>query len=205
MDKPAISKATLGRLPAYYQYVTSDEVGETISAASIARALGYGEVQVRKDLNAVSGEGRPKIGYITTELIAKIRQVLGYDETIYAVVVGAGKIGRALLNHKKFDDYGLDIIAAFDTDPYVTGTLSSGKNVYHINQLEPFCREKGIRIGILTVPAEHAQEACNSMIHSGITAIWNFAEVKLDVPSNVVVKNENLALSLAYLNVMSKK
>ena len=119
-----VPKATLGRLPAYLGYLKQLE-SETVSATSISRALGFGEVQVRKDLGAVSGEGRPRVGYVTSELISSIEHCLGSGNIKKAVLVGAGKLGRALLDYSGFSEYGIEIAAAFDRDAGLWQTSSS--------------------------------------------------------------------------------
>ena len=115
MDKK-ISKSVLKRLPSYLSYLKSLQETDSpyISATALANALGMGEVQVRKDLAMVSDGGRPKIGYLRESLIDDIEQFLGYDNTTDAVLIGAGKLGQALLGYRGFDDYGLNILAAFD-------------------------------------------------------------------------------------------
>lgn len=188
-----VSKATLGRLPCYLEYVKKCN-SENISATKIAGDLGYGEVQVRKDLNAVCTAGRPRTGYKRAELEKCLSEILGENKVTSAVVVGAGKLGNALMNYGGFLEYGLEIIAAFDIEP------DESNGIYPVSQLEDFCTTNNIKIGILTVPADVADSTARKMTDSGITAIWNFAPVTLDVPENVKVKNENLALSLAHLN-----
>ena len=124
MDKK-VSKAVLKRLPGYLVYLKSiqDQEYPYISATALANALGMGEVQVRKDLASVSDGGRPKIGYLRDSLIDDIEQFLGYDNTTDAILIGAGKLGQALLDYKGFEEYGLNVLAAFDTNP--TKSLSS--------------------------------------------------------------------------------
>ena len=116
MDKSNIRKATLGRLPMYLKYLESlpQEENPYISAPKIARALGLGEVQVRKDLGGISRAGRPKYGFKTDELIESLKRYMGTDKTVNAVVVGAGKLGRALASFEGFSQYGVEIIASFD-------------------------------------------------------------------------------------------
>lgn len=176
---------------------------ETVSATTIAKALGLGEVQVRKDLNLVCGEGKPKIGYLTDNLISSIEKFLGADRPASAVIIGAGKLGSALQGYDGFKTYGLEIAAAFDTDADKTERHSEYA-VYPMEQLASFCRTHDIRIGIITVPASSAQQVCDEMILSGITAIWNFAPCTLSFPENVTVRQENLALSLAHLKLSVK-
>ena len=202
MERKEISKAVLKRLPGYLSYLKSTQDGASvyISATALANALGMGEVQVRKDLAAVSSGGRPKIGYLRESLIEDIQQFLGYDNTTDAILVGAGKLGQALLGYSGFDAYGLNILAAFDAKPTADAT-EDGKPIYPMDQLESFCRANKVLMGIITVPSEHAQSVCDQMIKSGIKAIWNFAPVHLDVPQSTLVQNENMATSLAVLSM----
>ena len=179
METKKISKSVLKRLPGYLSYLKSlpESAPSHISATALANALGMGEVQVRKDLALVSDGGRPKVGYLREALIDDIEQFLGYDNTTDAVLIGAGKLGRALMAYNGFSEYGLNILAAFDVHP------------------------KTEKMGIITVPAEAAQEVADQLIAEGIKAIWNFAPVHLDVPSSILVQNENMATSLAVLSV----
>jgi redox-sensing transcriptional repressor len=202
MAKKEISKAVLKRLPGYLAYLKTipEENSAYISATSLANALGMGEVQVRKDLAMVSDGGRPKVGYLRASLIDDIEQFLGYDNTTDAVLIGAGKLGQALMGYQGFDEYGLNILAAFDADPKMDKT-DEGKPVYHISKLPSFCRTHKVLMGIITVPAEGAQEVADLLIACGIKAIWNFAPKHLDVPSNILIQTENMATSLAVLSV----
>ena len=201
MDKK-ISKSVLKRLPGYHAYLKSVQNPDSpyISATAIANALNMGEVQVRKDLAMVSDGGRPKVGYIRENLIEDIEQFLGYDNTTDAILVGAGRLGQALLGYSGFEEYGLNILAAFDIRPD-TKSKDSGKPILPLDQMVPFCREHKILMGIITVPTEFAQEACDRMIQAGIKAIWTFAPTHLDVPDHVMVHNENMANSLAILSM----
>ena len=205
MKQTTVAKATLSRLPAYLQYLRDPKsgLGTNVSATIIARALGLGEVQVRKDLASVSGIGKPKVGYNTAELIKCLEHFLGYDQKSIAVVVGAGKMGRALLEYQGFESFGLEIVAAIDKDNRKTARDISDKRVLPMEEMKSYCLANQVRIGIITVPADSAQEVCDALIDSGITAIWNFAPVNLSVPEGINVAQENLALSLAYLNLQT--
>ena len=197
-----ISKAVLKRLPSYLAYLKSiqDQEYPYISATALANALGMGEVQVRKDLASVSDGGRPKIGYLRESLIDDIEQFLGYDNATDAVLVGAGKLGQALMDHKGFDEYGLNILAGFDIRPKVERT-EDGKPIYSMDKLESYCHSHMVRMAIITVPASHAQAVCDRLIKAGIKAIWNFAPTHLEVPPNILVQHENMATSLAVLSM----
>lgn len=197
-----ISKAVLKRLPTYLSYLKSlgADAPENISATTIAAALGMGEVQVRKDLALVSDGGRPKVGYPRAQLMDDLAQFLGYDNTNEAVLLGAGKLGRALMGYGGFSEYGLDIVAAFDTNPAAVGVDDSGKPILPVSELERVCAERNVLIGIITVPAAHAQQAADQLVKSGIKAIWNFAPAHIDAPADVLIQTQNMATSLAILS-----
>ena len=202
MEKKQISKSVLKRLPGYLAYLKNmpENAPPHISATALANALGMGEVQVRKDLAMVSDGGRPKIGYLRESLVDDIEQFLGYDNTTDAVLIGAGKLGQALMGYKGFDEYGLNILAAFDSNPKMEKT-DEGKPIYPIEKLAHFCRIHKVLMGIITVPAEGAQQVADQLIAGGIKAIWNFAPTHLDVPQGILVQTENMATSLAVLSV----
>ena len=205
MERKEVSKSVLKRLPAYLTYLKSVSAGGSpnISATALANALGMGEVQVRKDLAMVSDGGRPKIGYNRERLIEDLEQFLGYDNTTDAVLIGAGKLGQALLDYKGFDEYGLQILAAFDANPEKART-EGGKPIYPMEELEAFCRSNKVLMGIITVPPAHAQEVCDQLIASGIKAVWSFASAHLEVPENILVQYENMATSFAVLSMHLK-
>lgn len=202
MERKEISKAVLKRLPGYLSYLKTMQAGTSpyISATALANALGMGEVQVRKDLALVSDGGRPKIGYLRERLIDDLEQFLGYDNTTDAVLIGAGKLGQALLGYSGFAAYGLNIRAAFDTDPASEKTVD-GKPIYHLSQLPDYCKINKVLMGIITVPAEQAQPVCDQLIQCGIKAIWTFAPTHLEVPEHILVQYENMATSLAVLSM----
>lgn len=197
-----VSKAMLSRLPGYLNYLKSlpaDEI-TNISATALANALDLGDVQVRKDLAVVSGGGRRKTGHRREALIHDIETFLDNHNITDAILVGAGKLGQALLDYNGFEVFGLKIIAGFDRHPKLEKT-SEGTPIYPMGELEAFCRDRVIPVGIITVPAAHAQEICDRMIACGVQAIWNFAPVHLKVPDHIPVQNENLAVSLTELRM----
>lgn len=200
MDKISVSKATLGRIPRYLNFLKelSPDRVPYISATTISKELNLGEVQVRKDLAAVSGAGKPRLGYETEVLIEQLEDCLGYNKLTFAVLVGAGRLGRALLQYDGFERFGVKIKAAFDSNDKVIN-IDSKTEILPMNGFSDFCKEHKISLGIITVGEGSAQAVCDQMVKSGITAIWNFAPCKLQVPSGVLLQNENLALSLAHL------
>lgn len=195
-----VSVNTLQRLPTYLNYLKSLDDDGNISSTEIARALGLNDVQVRKDLSSVSSGGRPKVGYNIRGLILDLKEFLGYNAVNDAVMVGCGNLGRALMSYRGFREYGLRIVAGFDVSDDIVGEEVSGKPVLPLLGLPQYCRENGIRIGVITTPAQAAQKACDLLMEGGIKAVWNFAPAHITVGEGVLVQNENMACSLALLS-----
>lgn len=203
MKTTDVSRAALGRISVYLKFIESlPQDVETVSATTIAKALGFGEVQVRKDLGAICGSGKPRIGYTVSDLKASLEYLID-SRNGKTVIVGAGKLGRALLDYGGFSDYGLDILAAFDTE--VSQNNASGKPILPIDGLHDFCKENNVSIGVIAVPAKAAQEVCDKLCQSGIKAIMSFAPCKLTAPEGVAIQYENMALSLAHLKTQIKQ
>lgn len=199
MEPKKVSKKLLKRLPVYLNYLRAlPESIINISATTIAKSMGLGDVMVRKDLAKVSNGGRRKLGYIRENLIRDIEKFLDMNSTACAIIVGAGKIGQALLAYEGFEKSGIQILAGFDVDPPAR-QADGAKPIYPADSLEAFCHDTEVTVGIITVPAEYAQSVCDRLVACGIRAIWNFAPVHLKVPNNVFVQSENLAASLTAL------
>lgn len=204
MEPVVISKKLLKRLPMYLAHLKSLPEESNVSATAMAKELGLGEVMVRKDLAKISETGRRRTGRSRDRLIQDIQEYLALTAETPTVIVGAGKLGRALLDYEGFESSGFQILAAFDQDPG-SADSKSGKIVLPMSRMEAFCRYYHVRIGIITVPAENAQEVCNQLVSCGVDAIWNFAPVHLKVPGHVTVQSENLAVSLTALRIQMRK
>lgn len=189
----------LRRLPMYLNYLKTYS-NDRISSRQLAQALGLGEILVRKDLAAVSNGGRSKIGHYCAQLTADIERFLDFHNVTEVVLVGAGKLGQALMDHSGFEETGMNIVCAFDIAPETKRTVG-GKPIYPMSKLNAYCRRNNIRMGIITVPPDQAQAVCYALADSGVLAIWNFAPVHLDAPKNVLVQNENLVESLTSLRM----
>lgn len=199
-----VSRATLGRIPAYLKYLKALPTHiKNISATAISKELGLGEVQVRKDLGAICGSGKPKIGYLTEELIQSLESFLG-PRNGGTVIIGAGKLGRALLDYSVFSDYGLDVMAAFDIKVTEEELSASGKKILPMRDFPDFCKQHDVKIGIIAVPPESAQEVCNLLYENGVKAMWCFAPCQLYKPADAIIQYENMALSLAHLKMQIK-
>lgn len=198
----ALSQGTLQRLPQYLIMLKAElhEGHTSVTADSIASVVRVSPSQIRHDLTSCGMNRAPGESYDVAELTKLIEHSLGYDDISNAVIVGAGQLGRALLSYQNYSDYGVDVIAAFDADESLVGREIAGRPVLSVKRMSSLCRRMKVHIGIITVPASHAQEACDRLLEGGIQAIWNFAPVHLKVPDNVIVKNEIIAVSLGELS-----
>lgn len=189
------------RLSLYLHYLKQLPPEVTrISATIIARDLGLGEVLVRKELSfASSAAGRPKTGYVVSTLIRALENFLGYNQLSRAIVVGAGKLGSALMSYEDAADYGLYVAAGFDTNESLIGTQIAGRPVLAMEDLEQFCRQQPADIAIIAVPKSEAQATCDRLVACGFRSIWSFVPVALRVPEGVLLHYENMSASIALL------
>ncbi|HCM27371.1 MAG TPA: redox-sensing transcriptional repressor Rex [Treponema sp.] len=204
-----VAAPSIRRLPSYLHIVRQAQRDgfEYISGTVIAQELNLEPIQVRKDLSITGIIGKPKKGYPIHALVAAIEHFLDWDSIRDAVLVGAGNLGSALTGYQEFHFHGLNVVAAFDRDPKKVGTTVHGVPVLSMDTIELQVRNLGVRMAILTVPFSSAQESADALVRAGITAIWNFTNVKLKVPDHVVVQKEDLSSGYAMLCVMlqSKK
>ncbi len=190
--------AVIKRLTVYLQFLRQlPPEPSHISATTIAKSIGYGDVQVRKDLASVSGEGKPKTGYEIENLKKALENYLGFNSPKKAVIVGAGKLGTALLGFDEFSHWGLEIAAAFDIKKR---SQHSDKPIYPMSKFKEFCEKENIKIAIITVPASSAQQVCDMICETDVKAIWSFAPTHLYVPEGITVQYENMAASLATIS-----
>jgi redox-sensing transcriptional repressor len=197
------SKNQLQRYPIYLKYFKElqSQGLEDVSSPRIARALGYSEEQIRKDLQAVSDDaGRPKKGRNVDKLIENIESFLGYRGQSEAFLLGTGHLGAALMNYPNFQEMGLSISEGFDVDANKIGKNVAGKPVLDMHDLPTEMAKHHCKIVILAVPVGVAQEVADYAIGCGALGIWNFAPTHINVPDAVVIENVNLASSLAVLN-----
>jgi redox-sensing transcriptional repressor len=204
MNRRKVSYApSVRRLPSYLLIAKQafDAGDEYISGTLIAGELSLEPIQVRKDLAITGISGRPKRGYPVGPLITAIESYLNWDRRVDAVLVGAGNLGSALVGFPGFKQHGLHIIAAFDADPGKTGKVIHGASIYAMEDLGTRIPELGVLMAVLTVPSTMAQAVADQMAAAGIKAIWNFTNVKIKVPEDVVVQNEDLSSGYAMLSM----
>ena len=198
-----VSTKQLERFPIYLNHLLAlkKEGKINTSAPQIAAVLGFSEEQVRKDLQVVTkSSGKPKAGRVIDELIHDINEFLGYGDTTGAVVVGCGHLGEAFMKYEGFLEYGLEILAGFDVASKKIGKIINGKKIYSMNNLEKIIMQLNVQIAIITVPSEEAQGVVDRLGNCGIKGIWNFANVHISAPDDVVIETVNLASSLAVLS-----
>ena len=201
-NKGEVPTAVIRRLPKYHRYLGDlIRAGEKrISSGKLAKIMGVTASQIRQDLNCFGGFGQQGYGYNVKFLYNKISELLGVDEGFNAVIIGAGKLGRALAATHMFERRGVNRLAMFDVDPNVIGTKIYDVPVYSVKDLGEFCKTHNVHIGVLTVPKEAASDVVDTIVNAGVKGIWNFAnmELKLDNP-DIIVENIHLGDSLMAL------
>lgn len=202
MKGQAIPAPVVRRLSLYLrqlEYLATDGV-EKVSSLGLAGSLNITAAQVRKDLACFGQFGRPGVGYLVKPLIGEFRRILGTDKTWNVIAVGAGDLGRALLRYKGFRRKGFRIVAAFDVSQTKVGRVVGGTVVRHIRELPEVIAEHGVRLAVVAVPVQAAQEMTNLLCAAGIKGILNFAPATLQTPPDVAVRPVDLAAELEQLS-----
>ncbi len=190
-----IPRPTVQRLSLYLRELETAhaEGRHTISSSAIARAFGFTDAQVRRDLGCLGQTGRPGVGYQTAFLATRIRGALSLDRTWNLAIVGTGKIGSALMGYPRFAGGGFNVVAAFDADPALCGKSIAGVEVLPLDQLHEIITAADVQLAVLAVPAEYAQSVAEDLVAAGIQGILNFAPARL----NVTIPVEPIDLSRA--------
>ncbi len=196
-----LPEPTLRRLPwylAYLEILKANNV-EHVSSTQISRALSVDASQIAKDLSFLSIKGKTRIGYEVNALIEALADFLGFTRSHKAYVIGTGSLGKALIRDSGLSNYGLEIIAGFDVNEDVIERTDLGVPIYHIDRIYEVMEENPATIGILTVPAQSAQEAADIAIGAGVKAIWNFSPYRVKVAEGVVMANTSIYAHLALI------
>ena len=198
----SVPKVVVSRLSLYLRELQRRQAAgqQTISSSQLGTLLGFSDAQVRKDLGFFGQFGYPGVGYRCDELIRAMRDILGTNHPWPVVMVGVGNLGQALLGYRGFGRQNFSIQAAFDADPAKVGQTIQGIRIQHIDELPDVVKEKGIRLGMIVVPAERAQEAADRLVAAGIEGIVNFAPVTLTLPPHVQSVSVDLAIELEQLS-----
>jgi redox-sensing transcriptional repressor len=197
-----ISKATIDRLPLYFRTLRliQQEGTEIISSEELGRRIGVTPEQIRKDLASFGEFGKKGVGYFVRELIRNIGEILGLHRNWNIAIVGVGHLGWALANYRNFSSLGFNLAAVFDIDPAKIGQMIGGVEISSLDRLAEVTRDKNIHIGVITVPAQSAQEVADKLVAAGVRGIWNFAPIKLNVPENVRLVSEDLSVGLSSIS-----
>lgn len=201
------NKQAIRRLPMYLNILRLlREQGESVvSGNKLADLVGKPPPVVKKDLEMTGARGVKGVGYEIRRLTRDIEAFVEWNRSHRAVLVGAGSLGLALLGYEGLRRRGLEFAAAFDNDQKKIGSSVRGVKILPASRLELFVRREEIRLAVVTVPANAAQETAERLVHAGIDAIWNFAPVVLTLPEYVAVQREDLSAGLAELLVDSKR
>jgi redox-sensing transcriptional repressor len=202
-----IPEQTLRRIPTYYQILAEMQArGEAyVSSRHLAQFFRIDDTQVRKDVSLIGYKGKPKAGYSVLGLKKAIEEFLGINYENTAILIGAGRLGSALSQYPGLAEYGLRLVAIFDNDPARTGTVLGTFTILPMESLQRVVRSFDVGIAILCVPKEAAQSVAGRVVSLGIKAIWNFSPTQLTVPSDVIIRHENIALGLAILSHYLKR
>ncbi|MDL2311071.1 redox-sensing transcriptional repressor Rex [Peptostreptococcaceae bacterium OttesenSCG-928-C18] len=194
-----VSLAVVKRLPKYYRYLglIADKGIIRVSSQELSKITGLTASQIRQDLNHFGGFGQQGYGYNVEELKSEIEKIIGIDKSYKAIIVGMGNIGQAIYKYRGFNEAsGFKIMGLFDKDKAVIGKTINGLKVTDISNLSKFLKKEDIDMAVLAVPAESAQETCDSLVEGNIKGIWNFAPIDLKLPKDVVLENVHLDESL---------
>jgi redox-sensing transcriptional repressor len=202
MSKQIIPRKTVYRVSLYQRALQrlKQKGMETVSSEALATAAGVKPTQLRKDLAHFGQFGTRGLGYSVDALSERLTEVLGTARLQPVILVGAGQLGSALLRYPGFAKEGFEVVAAFDIDPSRRRERNLGVRVLPMAQIPEFVRERNIKMAIMTVPGNVAQEVTNQLVDAGILAILNFAPIILQTPPRVVVNNVDLAIELENLS-----
>lgn len=202
MKEQTISKATIDRLPLYYRTLrlAQDDGMDIISSDELGRRLELTPEQIRKDLALFGQFGKKGVGYYVNELKFNVGKILGLDNHWNIAIIGIGHLGVALANYQNFIALGFNLVALFDNDPNIIGKTVNHVKVKSIDELQSCARNLKIDIGVIAVPAQFAQQVADKLVKANIKGIWNFAPVKMRVPEDVKIVNEDLSVGLSRLS-----
>jgi len=201
-----VPDATILRLPLYLEKLKMlQAIGvEDVSSRQLAESLDIKASQLRHDFHYFGGFSRPGRPYQVAKLVPALEKIIGIENPVPTVIIGAGHLGQAMANYQNLDIQGFPVAGIFDVNPKLVGLDFRGVRVQDMDAMEPMITKDKIKIAILTVPAAHAQSVTDRLVASGIVGIFNFAPVDLKVPPTVAVRNERLAVGIMSLSFRVK-
>ena len=204
MRKQKVSSAVIRRLPRYFRHLSDLQQSGVvrISSNALGKSMGLTASQIRQDLSCFGEFGQQGYGYNVESLRGEIADILGMNKKHTAIILGAGNLGRALIENFHFERSGFQLTAAFDIGPEVVGLSISGVEVFHTDQLEAYLAQCPASVGVLTVPRSAAAQMADRLVACGVRGIWNFTNIELKVDPSVQVENVHFADSLLTLSYM---
>lgn len=189
MASADVPEIVVRRLPLYLRALTALAEAEHLitSSQELADKLGISSAQIRKDLSYFGEFGKQGMGYEVAYLRDQLRRILHVDRQWDMVLVGVGDLGHAIVNYGGFGRWDYRIVALFDNDAAKIGTTVGGVLVRDVEELEASLPALQVQIGIIAVPAPHAQEVAERLVQGGIRAILNYAPTNLNLPPEVRV------------------
>jgi len=197
-----VSLSVVRRLPRYYRFLGELMQNGThrISSRELADIMGLTASQIRQDLNCFGGFGQQGYGYNVETLFHEISRILGLDQKLGAILIGAGNLGRAIATHMEFEARGFNLLGVFDKSPAVIGTTVGGMSVRGMEELAAFCKQEKPTVAVLCIPKDSAQALADQLVELGIRAFWNFSHYDFAVThKDVVVENVHMGDSLMTL------
>ena len=197
-----VSKAVIQRLPRYYRNICElkAEGAQRISSRALAERMGLTASQIRQDFNCFGGFGQQGYGYNIEKLQEELGAILGLRAGRTAILLGAGNLGRALLNNFNFSASGFELLCAFDASPELIGRSFGGYEVRDAKELERYIDELHPDVAVLTIPRGNAPAIARSLVERGIRGLWNFTGEDLHLEGlGVPVENVHLSDSLMTL------
>ena len=197
-----ISESAVRRLSLYLRILEDlERKGQnTVSSEEMSGRSATTAAQVRKDLSLFGSFGKRGLGYAVTELAERLKKILGLDRRWRVALVGAGRIGSALVEYGGFAERGYDVVAIFDSDASKVGGKWGGLCVRDISEFEAVSNDESVEMVILAIPVEAVPSVMEHVEKAGIRGILNFAPTKLKVPLGVVVKDVNMVMELEALS-----
>lgn len=207
VEKQQIPGKTIYRLSIYHRCLRrlAENDLETVSSSALAKAAGVNPSQLRRDLGYLGTFGTRGLGYPVVELSEAIREELGRAHLQPVILVGVGNLGAALLRYQGFQKEGFEVVGAFDIAPNSVITKTLSVPVFEVGEMRKFIEEHDVKLAVLTVPVEHAQEVANDLVDAGVQGILSFSPTVLQVPETVTVNSVDLALELEQVSFFVKQ
>jgi len=205
-DVKNVSMAVIRRLPKYHRRLKElmDKDVTRISSKELSGMIGFTASQIRQDLNCFGGFGQQGYGYDVGELYGEISRILGLTGEYNTIIIGAGNLGQAIANYSNFEKKGFHMLALFEKNPRLIGLQIRDVPVLDIDELESFCADKKIDIGVICTNKESAQDVADTLIKLPVKAIWNFAPADIQVPESIILENVHLSDSLYIISYLLK-